>query len=260
VARVRTCLALVWALLTLAIAPIGAAAQSAPAAEQAEAPPPEVPAVAWRCLAANPSCARDPWWLEWNELQDGRRTTYLEIGPRFSTERRFVEAINLIWRWPEGQELLAQADAIGVQVITMEFGPNSTFGGFSPARRLVAVDRGIATAPTWLLADVIAHELSHAADVLQGRNAGDTREDCIAGETGAFGVEGRFLAWLNEMVQPEGIPDQARLAEHLAPLHARLVHNMYRILTTEDIPALVEETYGATCSQGAVSPPPSARL
>src|SRR5205085_11082055 len=74
---------------------------------------------AWSCLATNPSCARDPWWAEWNELQDDTRVTYSAIGSHFSTERRFAEAVDLLWQSPEGKLLLPQAERSGVLVFAL---------------------------------------------------------------------------------------------------------------------------------------------
>src|SRR5688500_6034528 len=96
---------------------------------------------AWTCLAANPSCGRDPWWAEWNELQGEDVVTYAAIGGRFSTERRFVEAVNLLWQWPHGKTLLLQADRSGVRVMSLAYDRRTAFASYVPERKLIAINQ-----------------------------------------------------------------------------------------------------------------------
>jgi hypothetical protein len=37
---------------------------------------PYTSATTWSCFTSNPSCARDPWWAEWNEHQDDTHVSY----------------------------------------------------------------------------------------------------------------------------------------------------------------------------------------
>jgi hypothetical protein len=55
-----------------------------------------------------------------------------------------------------------------------------------------------------MVADVLAHELSHAADGAHGLHMGHTHADCIAGETAAYEVERRFLVWLTRTLNRKG--------------------------------------------------------
>ncbi len=68
------------------------------------------------CLTANPSCNRDDWWAEYNAIQGSDPVQYRFLGPALVTEQRFVEAIWLLWQWPEGASLLREAAASGVRV------------------------------------------------------------------------------------------------------------------------------------------------
>ena len=63
--------------------------------------PPQDDVQFW-CLTANPSCNRDPWWVEWNTL---RRTDLVEyrFAPGLVSEGQFIEAIWLLWQWPQGK-------------------------------------------------------------------------------------------------------------------------------------------------------------
>src|SRR5262249_42214061 len=163
----------------------------------------------WSCFATNPSCGRDPWWAEWNEQQDETHVSYSAIGPHFVTQSRFAEAINLLCQWPEGKGLLEQADAAGVLVMTLSYDRQTAFATYSPQRKLIAFNSRFTTVPTWMAADVIAHELSHAADDTHGANGSSTSAACIDGETAAYLVQQRFLVWLTRGLEPEGLPSVA---------------------------------------------------
>jgi hypothetical protein len=168
--------------------------------------------VAWSCFEANPSCSRDPWWAEWNELQDATHVTYAAVGARFITERRYVEAVDLLWQWPEGKVLLSQADRSGVLVITLDYDQQRAFATYSPQRKLIAINRRFTTTPTWMIADVLAHELSHAADDARGVN-----------------------------MEPYSTSSK------LSPEQAGLAQSLYQIGLTGNLPQLVNQTYHGTC-------------
>jgi hypothetical protein len=57
-----------------------------------------------------------------------------------------------------------------------------------------------------MLADVIAHELRHAADRAAGVWQRRTPDDCYANEQSAYATERRFLVWLTRTLHPEGLP------------------------------------------------------
>ena len=71
---------------------------------------------AW-CVDQNPACGRDPWWLERNELQRDDLVEY-RFAPGLVTEYRFVEAVSLVWQWPEGRSLLTGAGEHGVRIVS----------------------------------------------------------------------------------------------------------------------------------------------
>jgi hypothetical protein len=201
----------------------------------------------WSCFASNPSCARDPWWAEWNEQQDDTHVSYSAIGSHFVTERRFAEAVNLLWQWPEGKALLEQAAGPGVLVMTLSYDRQTAFATYSPQRKLIAFNSRFTTEPTWMAADVIAHELSHAADDAHGVNQAPTPAACLAGETEATLAQQRFLVWLTRTLQPEGLPNVALVAGRLSTEQTELAQSLYEIGFSTDIPDLVGREYDETC-------------
>ena len=201
----------------------------------------------WSCFATNPSCGRDPWWAEWNEAQDSTHATYSAIGSHFVTERRFAEVTDLLWQWPEGKALLQQADGSGVLVISLSYDHQAAFATYSPQRKLIAVNSRILTAPTWMVADVLAHELSHASDDARGVNQDGTSAACLAGETTATLVQQRFLVWLTRTLEPQGLPSVAVVSGRLVDEQAALARDLFAIGFSTDIPNLVSRAYDGTC-------------
>jgi len=201
----------------------------------------------WRCFDENPSCKRDPWWAEWNEAQDATHVTYSALGTHFMTERRFDESIDLLWQWTEGKSLLQQADASGVLVISLSYDRQTAFATYSPQRKLIAINSRFTTAPTWMLADVIAHELSHASDDANRVNSDGNSAACLAGETSATLVQQRFLVWLTRTLEPWGLPSVGVVSAQLSAVHAELARSLYEIGFSTDIPHLVQQNYDGTC-------------
>ncbi len=201
----------------------------------------------WSCLTANPSCARDHWSLERNELQDDTRVTYVAIGARLTTERRFAEAVNLVWQWQDGKSLLRRADDAGVLVIAFDYDRPGTFASYSPQRDLITVNRRFVAAPTWMVATVLVHELTHSSDHTLGVNQRSTTEDCLADETAAFDAERRFLVWLTRTLEPQGLPPLERIAANVSQDHALLARNLYELGLSDALPRLVQETYEGAC-------------
>jgi hypothetical protein len=201
----------------------------------------------WSCLDSNPSCARDPWWAEWDEQQDAANVTYSAIGPHFTTERRYAEAIDLLWQWPEGKSLLRQADGSGVLLMTLSYDQQTAFATYSPQRKLIAINSRVAAAPTWMLADVIGHELSHASDDAHGVNQDHTSASCLAGETAATLLQQRFLVWLTRTLEPQGLPTVGVVSAHLSDDNAALANSMYTIGFSTNIPGLITRAYDQVC-------------
>jgi len=203
--------------------------------------------LSWSCFATNPACGRDPWWAESNELQDTTHVTYPAIGPHLITERRFAEAMDLLWQWPEGKVLLRQAEQSSVLVIGLDYDRQTAFATYSPQRKLVAFNSRFVMTPTWMAADVMAHELSHAADDAHGVNQQPTSADCLAGETAATQVQQRFLVWLTRTLQPQGLPSLAVVIGKLSPEQAELATSLYEIGFSTNIPKLVSQAYDGAC-------------
>jgi len=208
--------------------------------------PPYPTATRWTCLDANPSCARDVWWLEHDELQEATPVTYQAIGSHFATERRYVEAINLLWQWPTGADLLRQADANGIKVMTLTI-DDDAFASYSMERHLIVVDEPVVTAPTWLLADVLAHELEHNADASAGRFEDHSSTSCFAREAAAFQTERSFLIWLTRTLQPDGLPNVAAVVNKLTEAHVALAESAFERGFSSDLSTLARRDYVDIC-------------
>ena len=236
-------------LRALVLTALAAVVSVGTAAAQAEQPRIEAYAddLVWSCPPANPSCTRDHWSIEHNELQDDTRVTYAAIGARFTTERRFAEAVNVVWQWPEGKTLLRQANDSGVLIISIDYDRQTSFATYSPQRELIAINRRYVAAPTWMLAGVLAHELTHASDHALGIHEQPNAGDCIARESAAFEAQRRYLVWLTRSLQPEGLPTLPRLMANLSTEHSVLARNLYEMGLTDTLPALVQDTYEGTC-------------
>ena len=201
----------------------------------------------WSRSATNPSCGRDTWWAGGNEDQDDSHVSCAAIGPHFVTERRYAEAIDLLWQWPNGKRLLQQADSSGVKVMTLSYDQQTAFATYSPQRKLIAFKSRFTAVPTWMTADVIAHELSHAADDAHGVNQAPTPAACLAGETAATQTQQRFLVWLTRTLEPAGLPNVAAVSARLSAEQTELAQSLYDIGFSTDIPALVGRAYDETC-------------
>jgi hypothetical protein len=149
------------------------------------------------CLTENPSCGRDVWWAERNEIGTGDLRQFSFLAPNFLSEHRFVEAVWLLWQWPEGKALLQDAAGFGVGIAAGLNGDRDNFAAFDESTRTIWVSSRYADSATWLVADVLAHELTHASDAA-GRRLGRTPSGCIAAEQRAFHAEQRFLTYVRE--------------------------------------------------------------
>jgi hypothetical protein len=98
-----------------------------------------------------------------------------------------------------------------------------------------------------MVADVIAHELSHAADDANAVNQAPTAEACLAGETSAFLAQQRFLVWLTRTLQPAGLPNVAVVTGQLSTDPAELARSLYDIGFSTDLPDLVGRAYDGVC-------------
>jgi hypothetical protein len=201
----------------------------------------------WPCQSRNPSCGREDGWAQWNELQDNAALQYRYIGAGLVTEARFSEAIALLWLWPDGRELLQTASDHGVAIYSSPEIARRAFAAYRPANRTLLVNPGFTEVSTWLLADIVAHELRHAADHATGTRMGAGYADCVAREQIAFATEARFVSWLAE--RQGGLPSSEQVSKLLSQEDFALFTDVYRTLTAENLDAQVEESYRAICSR-----------
>ena len=208
--------------------------------------PPALSSGAWPCLKENPSCSREPWWAQWNTLQDSKRIQYKFLGPGFVTEYRFAEAVGLLWQWPEGQDLLRAAADHGVRVMVAPDIPRQAFAGYSTRARAIGFNPQFTETSTWMVASVLAHELKHAMDDWRGERQGDSFDDCVGREQEAYKVEARFAKWLHE--QQGEFPSPREVRQTLSIDDQRLFVNLYRIAASPNPESLALEDYRGICT------------
>lgn len=213
------------------------------------------------CLQRNPSCARDAWWIEWNDVGTGESVQYDFLGTGLITEQRFVEAIWLIWQWPEGKQFLRDASANGVRIISDPIASQTSFGSYQLATNILRMNSRYTEVATWMLADVLVHELTHAADDLKGFYARATYEDCITREQRAFRTETRYMGWVGARFG--GLPSPSdMLGRRLSEEDLDLYADMYGTLSSGNVDAQVVRMYQKQCGPlprvGAPSAVPSA--
>ncbi|MCC6177542.1 MAG: hypothetical protein IT305_19760 [Chloroflexi bacterium] len=201
----------------------------------------------WPCLRSNPSCGRENWWQEWNESQDSQPMQFRYIGPGLVAEGRFAEAIGLIWQWPEGRELLQSAADYGVAIVNSPEISRRAFAAYRPSARTLYVNPYFTEVSTWLLADVLAHELRHASDDRTGTRMGNTYGDCIAREQAAFQTEARFVRWLVDRQGEFPSPDE--VSKVLSQEDFALYMDISKTISSENLDAQVEAAYRQTCSR-----------
>lgn len=199
---------------------------------------------AMSCVPSNPSCGRDPWWAERDELQLNDAVQYSFIGPGLVTEARFIEAIWLLWQWPQGRALLIDAADHGVQIAAAS-GIGARFAYYRASNREVVVNRQFTDAATWMVADILAHELTHAADDRAGVLGGGGQADCLAREEAAYRVERRYLVWVSDRFG--GLPNPDMVRSHLADEEFLVYRNLLDIGMAPDIDAKAVEDYRRDC-------------
>jgi hypothetical protein len=121
------------------------------------------------------------------------------------------------------------------------------FAAYRPVDRTLLVNPSFTEVSTWLLADVIAHELRHAADHATTTRMGSSYADCVAREQVAFQTEANFVRWLAD--RQGGLPSSEQVSKLLSQEDFALFSDVYRTLTAENLNAQVEESYRAICSR-----------
>ncbi|MBM2810947.1 MAG: hypothetical protein HW416_1706 [Chloroflexi bacterium] len=199
----------------------------------------------WPCLAENPSCRREEWWSEWNDLQRSDLVGF-DFAPGLVAEYRFAEAIRLIWQWPEGKALLMDAGALGVAIGSL---PQSAlpeaFAAFSPDGHVIGVSIQFVQTSTWMVADLLAHEMQHAQDFKNRIRTGGTYADCIEREQVAYAVEGRYLGWI--AARMGGLPPTREVARTLSAEDGLLFANLRAIADARDLDQLATNDYRQSC-------------
>lgn len=201
---------------------------------------------AFPCVTGSEGCTPDEWWASWNTVQSREMVQYRFLGPGFAGERRYAEAILLLWQWPEGKTLLTEASAHGVRLTSArpeQFG--EAFAAYTPRLRQIRVNPSYAEASTWMVADVIAHELQHALDHRQNEEQGRGAEDCVAREQRAYGTEQRFMRYLVERFGPLPTPQQVRTT--LSGEDFELFVNLRSIANSRDTDVTARHDYQETC-------------
>ena len=159
------------------------------------------------CDVSNPSCGRDPWWLQFNEPQRADLLQFGLTGTTLTVEDRYSEAMRLLWGWGEGQALLHDGSEFGVVVGSGVFDrdPNA-IAFYNSARRQIQINPRYARAATWMLAAVLSHELRHISDAYNRKFQGHSTEHCFEREIRAYETEARFISWFTSSVVGERLP------------------------------------------------------
>jgi hypothetical protein len=202
----------------------------------------------WSCFPENPSCARgDPWWVEWNEIQS---ETLVEpaFAPGLVAERRFVEALWLIARWQDGRTLLSEAGLNGVWILSVSpETAQSALGRYSDTTNVLEVNRRFSESSTWLIADVLVHELQHAVDDRHGEFRGGGYARCIL-EQRAYSQESVFIRWLRERMG--GVPSPAEVRARLSRDDFILYSNVMSVANAPDPRLQAVRDYPEVCGGG----------
>ncbi|HEX3246195.1 MAG TPA: hypothetical protein VHX16_12385 [Chloroflexota bacterium] len=199
------------------------------------------------CAGANPSCGRDPWWLQWNEIQNTDLVSFAVTRTPMTVESRYVEALQVLWSWDEGEDLLTQGSEFGVSVRSGIFETEPTaIASYSTSRRTIQINPRYARAATWMLAAVISHELRHISDARNRLFQSHISGDCLTRETRAYETEGRFMAWYTEALVGERLPVQ-ELRQRVPSEYRGLSELLLRINTAPDASELVRKDYAELC-------------
>jgi hypothetical protein len=225
--------------------------QSAMAAAGTSRPIPLVSTGSW-CLPQNSSCQDGPWWQAQSERTTVRlrqaTATYVGLDG-LTSDPDFGEAVRLLWQWPEGRRELIGAADLGVTIVQGPHRRNATtdsFATYQESTLTVEVAYEDMDVPTWMLADLLAHELRHANDLGQPGDAFAGRKGCFALEERAYATEQRYMTWLANRFGP--LPsDAAETDAELSYAADDLYANMMHLNDTEDVAVLVHSDYADTC-------------
>ncbi len=199
------------------------------------------------CSDANPSCGRDPWWLQFNELQSTDLVPFGLTRAPLTVESRYLEALHVLWSWEEGQALLGEGSEFGVSIMSGLFAREPTaIASYNSARRSIQINPRYAQAATWMVAAVLSHELQHIADSHNRLYQRHTPEDCLTRETRAYETESRFITWYTQTLVGQTLPVQELRKQSLAE-HRGLSDLLIRINSAPDVSELVRKDYAELC-------------
>jgi hypothetical protein len=204
------------------------------------------------CLAPNTTCTDGPWWqaqADRSTLRNAPLASFVGLdGLRADPD--FGEAVRLLWQWPEGRKELIGAATHGVQIHQgprHPTGDSDSFATYDDDTLTVEVAYEDMDVPTWMLADLLAHELRHANDMSQSPGGWEGSQGCFELEERAYATEQRYMNWLTSRFG--GLPSAS--AEYNAGLSYAaddLYGNMLGIERTSDIVGLVHHDYADTCT------------
>lgn len=217
----------------------------------ASRPIPLVSTGSW-CLPQNSTCQDGAWWQAQSERTSARlrqaTATYVGLDG-LTSDPDFGEAVRLLWQWPEGRRELIGAADLGVTIVQGPRHPSANtdaFATYQESTLTVEVAYENMDVPTWMLADLLAHELRHANDMGQSGNTFAGRTGCFALEERAYTTEQRYMTWLSDRFGP--LPsDAAETAAELSYAADDLYANMMHLNDTEDVVALVRSDYADAC-------------
>jgi hypothetical protein len=204
------------------------------------------------CLAPNTTCIDGPWWQAQPEPSAARSAPLATFAglDGLRADPAFAEAVRLLWQWPEGRKELIGAARHGVQIRQgprHPHGDSDSFATYDDDTLTVEVAYEDLDVPTWMLADLLAHELRHANDMSQLPGGWEGSQGCFELEQRAYSTEQRYMAWLDSRFG--GLPSPT--AEYDAGLSYAaddLYTNMLEIGQAEDIVGLVHHDYADTCT------------
>jgi len=162
-----------------------------------------IPAGGFACLAANPSCQRgDVWWMGWfDEDADAARqfVTFRPLGPDLRVQQGLAEAVLWAWISPTGHDLLSGLRSFGLTIILApqaSVGPATTIAAYRTQGHLILVSTRYAKVSSWVLGDVVVHELTHARQDQTGQLQSASVAGCEAAEIGARQSAVAYARWV----------------------------------------------------------------
>lgn len=124
------------------------------------------------------------------------RAVCVEVGASkcLVVDRRLWSAVVALLPFTETRQLLQGAAEDGVAVLDAKL-PAGARGIYVTRLKALAIDEGLDASSSWARADVMAHELRHAADQRAGLLTND-EQSCYRAEEAAFRTSSAYWQWL----------------------------------------------------------------